>query len=200
MWRAQLHRRKPRAAPRENSGAGGSRRTGTALLPEKQPTGRGPLGSAPLSLRPGQGRGSPSAGFCPRCTGAAGPGGGQSSRPTCRWQGHGWSYAADGQKHQPSRVRLTRAHTTGPQQPARDGCALAPEQRIPRSELRKAVPTKTVLLLRFFLFFNDVDWQSPALWDRPRRLLMLSFLEHKGGVNGLTRESWLPWPWGIYCL
>lgn len=85
---------------------------------------------------------------------------------------------------------------TAPQQPARHGRALAPEQRMLRSELRKAVPTKTVLLLHFF--FNDVDWHSPALWDQPGRLSLLSFLERKGGVNGLTWESWLPWPWDMY--
>lgn len=60
-----------------------------------------------------------------------------------------------------------------------------------RSELHKAVPAKTALLLHFFLF-NNVDWQSPALWDKPRKVSMLSFLESKGGGNELTRESWLP--------
>lgn len=81
MWRAQLHRRKPRAAQRQNSSAGGSCHMGTALLPETQPTGRGPLGSAPLSLHLGQGHGSASADFWPRCTGAAGLGESKAAVP-----------------------------------------------------------------------------------------------------------------------
>lgn len=120
-----------------------------------------------------------------------GAGVGQGSHPTCWGQGHGWRYAADGAKRQPSPVCVAWAGVTAPPQPAHSGHAPAPEQQTPRSGLHKVVPTKTMLLLCLF-FFNDVDWHSSALWDQPRRLLMLSFLEHKGGVNGLTGESWLP--------
>lgn len=189
MWRAQLHRRKPRAAQRENSGAGGNRRMGTALLPDTQPAGRGPWGAAPQSLHPGLGWGSASAGSCR--TGAA----------------------VLGRASQLSQLQVTRARMEvrcrWAKAPALHGvrcgltwqlprsvCALAPQQPVLRSEIHKAVPTKTVLLLQLFSF-NGVGWHSPALWVQPRRLLMLSFLECKGGVNGLTQESWLPWPWYI---
>lgn len=68
MWRAQLHRMKPRAAQRENSSAGRSPWMGTTLLPETQPVGKGLPGSAPLSLHPGQGHDSTSTSFCPHCS------------------------------------------------------------------------------------------------------------------------------------
>lgn len=69
-----------------------------------------------------------------------------------------------------------------------DNSAIALEQRILRSEVSKAMPTKTMLLFHF-LFHRDVDWHSPALWDLPRRPLLLPFLEEKGGTSRLTQES-----------
>lgn len=76
MWRPQLHRRKPTAARRENSGAGRTHQMGTWMPLETQPMGREPL----VSLCPGQG---------PLLHQSYGPGGRQSSHPACRWQGHG---------------------------------------------------------------------------------------------------------------
>lgn len=172
MWRAQLHRMKPRGAQRENSGAGRSHWMGTALLPETQPVGKGLPGSAPLSLRPGQGHGCASAGFCPHCSRAA----------------------ASGSPRQLSHLRVTRAWmdlrcqwakapSLGTSRLSSSLPTEALEQQALSNELHKVVPTKTVLLLHFF---DDVDWHSPALCDEPRRLSMLSFLEHKGSLNVLT--------------
>lgn len=199
MWRAQLHRRKPRAAQRENSGAGGSRRTGTALLPENQPGGRGPLGSAPLSLRPGQGHGSASAGFWPPAAALRALGEGKAAVPPAGDKGTDGGTPPMGK-------------STIPHQCVWHGLGVAAPRQLPAmavlslqsSEYRGVSYTKRCqqkpCCCSTFFFFNDADWHSPAPWDQPRRLLMLSFLEHKGGANGLTRESRLPWPWGVYFL
>lgn len=193
MWRAQLHRRKPRPAQRENTSAGGSCWMGTMQLPETQPAERGPLGSASLCLCPGQGCGSAS--VCSHRTGVSGleegkaagdkgmEGGmalmGESSNPhQCVWCGLTWQLPSS----LPKMAVLTLQSSEG------------------WGVLHKAVPTKNMLLLPHIFYFNLVNWHSSALWDQPWRPSMLSFRELKGGVNGLAWESWSSWPRGMYCL
>lgn len=159
MWRAQLHRRKPRAVQRENSGAGGSGWMGTGQLPDTQPVGRGPQGAAPQSLHPGLGWGSASAGSCRCQTGAA-----------VLDRGSQLSQLQVTRARMEARCRWAKAPALGvvwcglTWQLPHSVCALAPQQQTLRSEIHKAVPTKTLLLLQFFSF-NGVDWHCPALWD-----------------------------------
>lgn len=192
MWRAQLHRRKPRPAQRENTSAGGSCWMGTMQLPETQPAGRGPLGSASVFLWPGQGCGSAS--VCSFRTGVAG----LEEGKTAGDKGMEGGMALMGESSNPIGVFGVGSHDSSPAACPQWLCSCSRAARA--AELHKAVPTKTMLLLPHIFYFNLVNWHSSALQDQPWRLSMLSFLELKGGVNGLTQESWSPWPRGMYCL
>lgn len=121
MWRAQLHRMKPRGAQRENSSAGRSHWMGTTLLPETQSVGKGLPGSAPLSLHPGQGHGSASTSFCPL-----------SSRAAAWWRSRQLSHLHGYKDMDGSRPPVGKStipwHQQAPQQPVLRGCTRALEQ------------------------------------------------------------------------
>lgn len=182
MWRAQLHRTKPRGAQRENSGAGRSHWMGTALLPETQPVGKGLPGSAPLSLRPGQGHGCASAAFCPHCSRAA----------------------ASGSPRQLSHLRVTRAWMDL-------RCQWAKAPSLGTSRLPSSLPTEAVLVLwssRHWAM-SYTKWCQRKLCCCSTSLMMwigtvLLFVMSPGGFQCFlylsTRAAWTYWPGKAGCF
>lgn len=162
-----------RRAQRENSRAGRSHWMGTAVLPETQAVGKGLPGSGgALLLSPcvqGRDRAQPPLPSAPTALELR-SGGGHGSCRTCRCPGQGWICA----------------RSTIPQ-----------HQQAPGSLPTEAVPclgaggteqgvTQSGASKNSALALDGVDWHSPALCDEPRRLSMLSFLQHKGSLNVLT--------------
>ena len=185
MWRAQLHGRKPGAARRENSGAGGSCRPGTTLLPGARPTGREPLGSAPHSLHLGQGRGSASASSC----------GSWSCRPQGRARQPAGDKGVDG-------GTSPMGESTGPHRCVWRGLAC----RLPSS-----LPMMALLMLQT----GECWGVSYTKWCQQKSCCCSTFLMMWTGTAALfgispggfqcflflcTRVEWTEWPLKAGCL